>query len=144
MLRKRAGELVEAARPIAEQAVTDEELRRSAAAAALSALRLRSRLLAPAGIGVLGTRLVYDRGVQDEVRRLAAELSNLRGRTRRAQARRRRQQRLLAAAAGVGALGALVLLLRRLRRSSAGGDEQLEAWQGDAERAGERETTAAP
>jgi len=93
MLRRRAGEsareLVEAAKPIAEQAVADEELRRSATAALLTALRLRSKLLAPVGIGVLGTRLVYDRGVQEDVRRLASELSAVRGRTRRAQARRR-------------------------------------------------------
>jgi hypothetical protein len=142
MLRRRAGEsareLVEAAKPIAEQAVTDEELRRSAAAALLTALRLRSKLLAPVGVGVLGTRLVYDRGVQEDVRRLAAELSAVRGRTRRAQARRR-QQRLAGAAAGLGATAAAALLARRLKRASAS-REETDAERSDVEDAAARAT----
>jgi uncharacterized membrane protein len=111
----RVRELVEAARPVAAQAASDEELRRRAAAALRTALRLRARLLAPVGLGVLGTRLVYDRGLQEELRQLREELSAVGDRARRARSLRRRRL-MVGAVAGVGAAGAGLLFARAFRR----------------------------
>jgi uncharacterized membrane protein len=70
------------------------------------------------GIAGLGWRLANDEALQSELRRIAAELSELGRRGERAQIRRRRRRRLLIGGTAFAALAAVAAARSALQRSS--------------------------